>query len=147
MCADGHLLVGDRDEAEDIRAEAQRIIDTGPTPLTEDERLQRRYELTDLLDDLRGCADPVECTFIAGQLLQMSGELALLNEGRWIGSGKWLARHLTEMTDNPAQILASALQTFVALGDKGPMIHAVSDILNQAGGPLTEGFAAKKPLT
>uniref|UniRef100_A0AAU2VEM7 Transposase n=1 Tax=Streptomyces sp. NBC_00003 TaxID=2903608 RepID=A0AAU2VEM7_9ACTN len=59
----------------------------------------RRYALTDALDDLRGCTDPKERTYLVAALLQRASELALLTGGHWLGDGKWLSRRLA--TANP----------------------------------------------
>jgi len=146
MCADGYVLRSFGDEATEIQNEAQTTIDAGPAALTDEERRQRRYRLTDLLDDLRGTSDSVEIVFIAGQLLDMAGELALLSERRWIGAGKWLARHLAAAPDDFANRLADAFRLLLATDDKQPMIKVVSAILDLAGGPLTEGFSAHNPV-
>jgi hypothetical protein len=144
MCADGHVLRSIGDEATEIQVEARTFIDAGPTALTYEESEQRRYRLTALLDDLRGTSDSVEVVFIAGQLLQETGELALLSERRWTGQGKWLARHLAEGPDDFAYRLANAIKVLLATGDKKPMIEGVSSILDLAGGPLTDGFVARR---
>lgn len=146
MCADGYILRDTWEEASYLQLEARAVIDAGPAPLTDEERLQHRYRLTDLLDDLRGSANPVEIIFIAGQLMEMAGELALASERRWTGAGKWLARHLDEAPGDLGNQLASALRSLVATGDKSPMINVVDAVLEMAGGPITEGFVARKPV-
>jgi len=146
MCADGYVLRSLKDEADEIQGEAQKIIDDGPAALTDEEREQRRYRLTDLLDDLRGTSDSAEMVFIASQMLNMAGELALLSERRWTGAGKWLARHLAAAPDQFANRLADAFRMLIATDDKQPMIEVVSAILDLAGGPLTEGFGAHNPV-
>ena len=49
---------------------------------------ERRYHLTDLLDDFDGANDPDEIIFIAGQLIHQAGGLALASQRRWRGTGK-----------------------------------------------------------
>ncbi len=146
MCADGYVLRDAWHEAADLQREARAVIDAGPTALTDEERLQRRYALTDVLDDLRGTSNQVEIIFIEGQLLQMAGELALVSERRWNGAGKWLARHLDDAPGEFADQLAGAFRSLVATGDKQPMISVVEKVLELAGGPITEGFSTSKPV-
>lgn len=55
MCAEGIIVRGQNGLAETIKAEAQALLDAGPTSLTPDERDNYRYALTDLLDDFEGC--------------------------------------------------------------------------------------------
>ena len=146
MCADGYVLRDAWREAADLQREARTVIDAGPAALTDGERLQRRYALTDVLDDLRGSSNQVEIVFIAGQLLQMAGELALVSERRWSGAGKWLARHLDDAPGEFADQLASAFSSLVSTGDKQPMIDVVGEVLELAGGSITEGFGVRKPV-
>jgi hypothetical protein len=146
MCGDGYVLRSFGDEAHEIQNEARKVIDAGPAALTDEEREQRRYRLTDLLDDLLGTSDSVEIVFIANQLLNMAGELALLSQRQWTGGGKWLARHLAAAPDDFANRLADAFRLLMTTDNKQPMIDIVSVILNLAGGPLTEGFGAQSPV-
>jgi len=146
MCADGHVLRSFANEATVIQSEARTVIENGPPALTDEEREQRRYRLTDLLDDFVGSSDTVETAFIASHLVEEAGDLALRSERRWTGTGKWLARHLDAAGDDLAIRLAHGLRTVVSANEKQPLIEAVSAILDLAGGPITEGFVAFKPV-
>lgn len=146
MCADGHVLRSLADEAAEIQGEARRVIENGPPALTDEENAQRRYRLSDLLDDLLGSADSVEIAFIASRLVEGAGDLALRSERRWTGAGKWLARHLDAAPDDVANRLVHGLRTVLSVNDKQPLIESVSAVLDRAGGPLSEGFIAFKPV-
>jgi hypothetical protein len=146
MCADGHVLRDAHDEAGDIQRQARAVIDAGPTPLSDEDRLKYRFALTDQLDDFRGSDDQVEIIFIAGQLLAMAGGLAPVSERRWTGAGKWLARHLDDAPGEFANRLVEALRSLVRTDDKRPMIDVTEVILENAGGPLTEGFITRRPV-
>ena len=146
MCAGGAVLRNLDDEGSAFQTEAQKIIDTGPPALSSDELKQRRYGLTDALDDLRGTTNPAEMAFISGNLLTNAGELVLLSQRRWTGQGKWLARHLSEAPGDFAGLLASSVQALLATGEKQPMIDAVEAILGMVGGPLTEGYRVSGPV-
>ena len=146
MCADGYVLRDVHDEAADVQRQARLVIDAGPAPLSDEDRLKYRYALTDLLDDFRGSNDQVEIIFIAGQLLAMAGDFALVSERRWTGAGKWLARHLDDAPGDFANRLAEALRSLVVTDDKRPMIDVTEEILEGAGGPLPEGFISQRPV-
>jgi len=145
MCADGYVLKDTGGIVSGIQDEARALINAGPPELTVEERDQRRYFLTDLLDDLRGSTDPVETVFIASHLLQTAGALALQSERRWTGAGKWMARHLENSPGDFASRLVAAFSVVLANGDKQPLIDVVSSVLSLAGGPLTEGYGAQAP--
>jgi hypothetical protein len=146
MCADGYVLRSVSDEAREIQVEARQVIDAGPPALSDEEREQRRYRLTDLLDDLSGASEFIEIVFIASHLVHEAGDLALRSERRWTGAGKWLARHLDAAPQGFANRLAEALKVLLVTNDKQPMIEVVRAILDQAGGPIAEGFTAHKPV-
>lgn len=139
MCT-GHVLKDTGGIAGEIQQEAANIIAAGPSELTSDERAQRRYFLTDLLDDLRGTSDPIEELFIGTYLVQTAGILVLQNGRHWNGNGKWLARQLAEVDGEFAAALSQGLRTLTVNGDKQPLIEVVTAVLDAAGGPLTEGY-------
>jgi hypothetical protein len=60
MCGEGRLLIDTDAFGATIRDEARHLIEAGPTPLTDQKREDRRYALTDQLDDLVGCKDEDE---------------------------------------------------------------------------------------
>ena len=146
MCADGYVVRDTAGGAQALQRQARAIIDAGPTPLSDEERVKYRYALTDLLDDFRGSADEVETIFIAAQLLAMAGEVHLASERRWTGAGKWLVRHLNDAPGAFADQLAGAFSTFVTSGNRNAMITVTNEILDAAGGALTEGFVARRPI-
>ncbi len=94
MCADGLLLFDTDGVGARLNDEAQRLAAAGPPPVSAEEIDDRRYAITDLLDDLSGSADQSERLFIATELVGRTGELALAIGGSWSGGGKWLARRL-----------------------------------------------------
>lgn len=145
MCS-GYVIKDFDGVAEEIQRQANTVISAGPAELTPEEREQRRYFLTDLLDDLRGTSDPIETVFIAGHLLQTAGMLVLQSGRHWTGSGKWLARQLEEVDGEFDSRLAEGLRVLVSTGDKNPLIEVVTEILGRAGGPLTEGYGARAAL-
>jgi hypothetical protein len=118
------------------------LLAAGPARPSDEELRQRRYRLTDLLDDLIGCRDPAELTYLAAMLLTIGGELILLSSGQWLDTGKWLARRLTEIDESLAERMISAHVAAVATQDTQPLQHVVTEILERVGGPLQEGFSA-----
>lgn len=139
MCADGALLVDTDGVGARIKTHAKSLVAAGPPPMPVEEIENRRYALTDLLDDLAGCTDPGERLFISTELARRTAELALAVHNTWNGGGKWLARRL----DGVAPGLGARLHTGVqqALdGRTAPLVAAVDDILNLAGGRLWIGY-------
>ena len=111
------------------------VIASGPI-VSPHELDLRRYAITDLLDDLRDAADPLETSVIAFTLFESVAELVLLSNRRWTGTGKYLPRRLREFDDARAESLCAPL-----LGGNIPAFaQAVEHELDIAGGRLHGGF-------
>ena len=143
MCT-GYVLRDVADLADSIQFEAHNIIDAGPPALSVEQINEHRYHLTDLLDDFDGANDPDEIIFIAGQLLQQAGSLALASQRRWRGTGKWMVRQLNEAGSDVAMRLARSFRALVVTGAKFELHEVVLDVLVLVGGPLTDGYQSTR---
>ncbi|MCX5384531.1 nucleotidyltransferase domain-containing protein [Streptomyces sp. NBC_00083] len=142
MCAEGMLLVDTDGLGASLQSEARERWAAGPPPLSGPERDYLRYVLTDLLDDLRGCADPAERVYLVAHMLQRASELVLLVGGVWLGGGKWLSRRLAEAAPDVHRALHEAAAQAIA-GDGTGFAAVVGEVLDLAGGPLWDGYAVK----
>ncbi|WP_055587658.1 nucleotidyltransferase domain-containing protein [Peterkaempfera griseoplana] len=139
MCAEGVLLV-DRDSlGAELQARARARLAAGPPPVSRQELDDHRYRLTDALDDLRGCSDPLERVHLAAELLVRASEFALLAGGHWLGSGKWLSRRLAEADPELHHRLSTAAAG-AAAGSPAALEAVVVEVLGRAGGPLWSGY-------
>jgi hypothetical protein len=117
-------------EPQDHQAASARVLADGPAPLEPAERDHVRYMLTDLLDDyLYTTAD--EKPVLAATLWLDAGSAALSLADHWVGTGKWRLRELRDLDD----VLAE--QWLDARDDPADFARMV---LDQAGGPLFEGY-------
>ncbi|WP_309067586.1 nucleotidyltransferase domain-containing protein [Microbacterium sp.] len=96
----------------------------------------RRYLVTDVLDDLRDAADPLERRVLAVLLFERLGELLLLSHGEWIAAGKHLPRRLRAWDRVRAERLAAPLLA----DDPTGLVIAAETELETLGGRLREGF-------
>lgn len=141
MLATGVALTGPETEA--TQAEASRWIALGPEPWTAEQLDQRRYALTDALDDLVGASNPDERDAVAGQVLLMVAELALNLRVAWQGRGKWVVRQLRSADAELAEDLMLAHREAVATGQVDHLVRSGEAVLDEAGGRLTEGFSIR----
>lgn len=118
-----------------LRRRWQSVLDTGPS-LSAQESAFRRYVITDVLDDLRDAADPLEQQVEAAILFERVSELILLSEGRWIATGKWLPRRLRNLSHERADLLSIPLleRDYATFADR------VDDELDRMGGRVQSGF-------
>jgi hypothetical protein len=141
MCAEGHVLVSRDGAGEHYAAEAAARLAAGPAAPEAELLDLQRYLLTDLLDDFRGCSDPVELAYLSSSLLLATSELLLLVANTWSGSGKWLPRCVTEVdADLPSRLVVA--QRSALDGYRAELEQVVLEVLAHAGGPLTEGYRA-----
>jgi hypothetical protein len=139
MCANGFLLF-DRDGiGTRISAHAKSLAAAGPPPVPVEEIDDRRYALTDLLDDLAGCTDQGERLFICTELARRTAELVLALNAAWNGGGKWLARRLDVTAPGLSTRLHDDVQQALA-GHTSPLVATVDEVLGQAGGRLWVGY-------
>ena len=141
MVATGVQLVGDKSHAESVQAECTKVLAAGPAPLTDAERDNIRYRLTDLLDDLTHVTDSGERTVIATTAWTSAAEQALALGQRWTGNGKWLLRELRALDPELAE------RWLIAHADPTAIAGFIHDVLAQAGGPLFSGYrvAGERP--
>ncbi|WP_431073210.1 nucleotidyltransferase domain-containing protein [Microbacterium phyllosphaerae] len=118
-----------------LRRRWQMILDAGPS-LSAQESAFRRYVITDVLDDLRDAADPLEQQVEAAILFERIAELILLSGGRWIATGKWLPRRLRNFSSERADLLSIPLLD----RDYATFAARVEDELDRAGGRVQSGF-------
>lgn len=140
MYATGLVLVDTDGEAGRARALAEADLRAGPPPLGPETVETKRYALTDALDDLADAGDPVECLAVAGFVLNAAADLLCDHQRAWIGGGKWLPRRLLEADAERGSALLEAHLHLCRSGEPGPMIDAVSEVLDLVGGPLREGY-------
>ncbi|MBY8341242.1 nucleotidyltransferase domain-containing protein [Streptomyces spinosirectus] len=139
MCADGLLLFDTDGLGARLAAQARQLTAAGPPPVPAEEIEDRRYAITDLLDDLAGSHDHSELLFIATELVRRTGELALAVGGSWDGGGKWLARRLETTAPGLSARLHHGLREVLG-GTVEPLVAVVDEVLGQAGGRLWVGY-------
>jgi len=140
MCAHGVILFSNDDIAETRQRQARSLWAQGPPPLRPDELDEKRYRLSDLLDDYEGTHDDAELTFIVASLIEDAAELELSVNGQWLGTGKWLARQLRQYDSDLAIRLSAAAALALGKVERRSLSVVVTEVLNRAGGPLSSGY-------
>ncbi|MBV9022317.1 MAG: nucleotidyltransferase domain-containing protein [Streptomycetaceae bacterium] len=139
MCAAGTLLADSDGVGTRLADEARALLAAGPPEATLAEIEDRRYALTDLLDDLAACTDEGERLFIVTELATRTAQLVLMLKSSWLGSGKWLARELDQQAPGLAHRLDAAVRQAL-VGFSGALVGLAEEVLTQAGGRLWAGY-------
>lgn len=142
MVAASVVLVDVAGAAGTLQAEAAGLLAAGPRRPDAEELAARRYALTCLLDDMAGCDDEAELAFLAGEVLREVGELALLVDGEWLGTGKGLPRRLAEHDPDLLERLVNGHRHVVVYGDTAVLHKGAVDVLVRAGGARLVGHRA-----
>ena len=133
LLTDG-VVVSDRGVSDTLIANTRTLLAAGPAP-TRAELDQRRYAVTNTLDDLMDAADSAEVAVLAGLLFQRLAEFLLLAGGRWIASGRWLLIRLRELDAAFADSLGAALVAH----DRSALEALTLQALEPYGGRLMDG--------
>jgi hypothetical protein len=146
MVADGRLVGPVTTGAETLRSEALGLLAKGPPPLAAERRDALRYEITDLIDDLRDRRTPQEMLAIGAALHQRLADLTLLGRGHWTGSGKWIPRLLAALDESLSRDFDEAFRRLFAEGRADLLIAFAEAELGRHGGPLFEGDRREAPV-
>lgn len=137
ILVDGIVIRGGP-ELDELRGRWRATLATGPE-VDRSDLATRRYLITNLLDDLRDAADPLERQVVAANLFEKTGELMLITGGHWIGLGKYLPRRLRELSGQRTERLSDPLLR----GDLETFADRVEAELNLAGGRVQAGFVRR----
>jgi hypothetical protein len=126
---------------ETLQIRSKALLNSKPT-FSEQDRDTYRFQITDLLDDLKGCLPGSHEFFAtAGELHRKLTEFILLSRGHWIGSGKILIRLLESCDPKMTEFLFQSFKSFNLDKIEG----CVREVLHPYGGPLWVGFRSDAP--
>ena len=147
MVIEGENILAASTQHQQLLALAQASHAAGPPPLDTNNLRQRRYAITNALEDLADSRHPGEAMAVACSLYGMLADLHLRAAGQWSGGGKHLFRRLhahdavvAAQLDGAQRLLASDLPA-------GQQAYAqvAGAILAPAGGPLLAGYELPAP--
>lgn len=147
MFGDGVLLLDRDGVGRRTQEDARARLHAGPPPLSVEELEDRRYLISDLLDDLAGSADRDELIFIANRLLTAVAELTLAMQRRWQSHGKWLLRRLRDADPDTCGNLLLGYRQLVCAANPTMFTTAAQSVLDRAGGRMLAGYRRNAPVT
>lgn len=127
-----------------LKKQAAEILGTPPT-LDAQQLANRRFHLTDLLDDLNDPRNQDERLAILQELYLQMGEFYLLANGQWIGSGKNLIRKIKEYNPKMAQDFTESFAEAYATPTQPKLDNLALNILNAHGGKLWADYHSDAP--
>jgi hypothetical protein len=143
MVAEGRS-VGPRPAfAERLRAQARAGLAAGPPPFKPEQLDLFRYHITDRINDLRDEREPAEVVATGVWLYDALASLILRGRGRWMGTGKWIPRHLKAFDPGLERRFSTAFEALFARCDAGPVIALAEAELAPHGGLLFDGYRSE----
>ena len=140
MIAHGILIAQDSEFGINLQKQAISLLESKPQ-LDNNALLNRRFHITDSLDDLKGSKNTHEFIAIKYNLYQQLAEFYLLSNGNFIGSGKQLARQLEKVNS----IVADDFYNVFSKDDVEAIEAFTIHILEPFGGLLWDGFKLEAP--
>lgn len=127
-----------------LKQEANSLLRDGPPSWSLQTIENKRYFLTDALDDFIGSTNRGESLCIANTIGESLHEFVLRTNGHWVGSSKWIIRALKEYDQQFASEYVDAFEQFYRKDEKNPIVKLVDTVLDGHGGRLFEGFSMGK---
>jgi hypothetical protein len=124
---------------------ANEIIARGPPRWDDDKFRRSRYEITNLVDDLRSPRSRVELTATGVALYGVIADHFLLGRGQWSARGKSVPRRLESVAPAFAARFNEAFDLLFASGRTDAVIQLSAEVLEPDGGWLFDGFKAVAP--
>lgn len=147
MAIEGENILAAGPYYRQLLALAQARHAAGPRPLDTGNLRQRRYAITNALEDLVDSRDAAEAMAVACSLYGMLADLHLRAAGQWSGGGKHLFRRLHAYDASIALQLDAAQRLLASDLPAGQQAYAqvTGAILAPAGGFLLEGYELPAP--
>ncbi|WP_312439924.1 nucleotidyltransferase domain-containing protein [Janthinobacterium sp.] len=147
MMIEGENILAASAQHAELLALAQATHAAGPPPLDTNNLRQRRYAITNALEDLVDSRHPGEAMAVACGLYGMLADLHLRAAGQWSGGGKHLFRRLHAHDAAIALQLDGAQRLLASDLPAGQQAYAqvAGAILAPAGGPLLAGYELPAP--
>lgn len=133
-------IIKDHTKITEVKSKAEKFIEDGPAPLSEQFINASRYFMYDLLDDFQDSQIREEELITLNTITIQLVDFILRLNSQWSGRGKGLARAFKKYDEQLYNRFFESLDAYYKRGEKKPLINFVNDIYKPLGGPLFDGF-------
>jgi hypothetical protein len=126
---------------------AKTILDEGPPRWSEKDLNNSRYEITDLIDDLRDPRSTQELHATATLLYPTLANHYFRGKGEWSAKGKALSRRLSAIDTDLADRFHNSFRKLFSENSVHAVIELAEEILEPYGGLLFDGYKLEAPKT
>ncbi len=145
MISEGHEVPGATTLTASLKALARETLHEGPPDLAADELEERRYHISELIDDIREPRSKHEMFASAALVYNELADFHFRTRRGWAGSGKAIVRRMKKDDPTFARRFSEAFETLFTTGQTARVIELASEILSPHGGFLFDGFRRNVP--
>lgn len=147
MVAEGIEIPAPSDVSRALKQQAATLLATGPPALDSESEQRRRYEITDLLDDVRDARSYEELVGTGARLYERLADYHLRRGGLWSAKGKAIPRTLRRANPDLCTNYCRSFDRLFKLGNPIDVIKLTEELLHPSGGPLFDGYRSDAPPT
>ncbi len=140
----GEALLPGNPMATEMQQRAKAVLAAGPEPLQEEQKKQKRYAISQLLNELRAPRNHGEAMGSLSVLHETMADFYLRTSGHWSASGRAIPKALQaidpDFTKRWQRVFTSAF-----MGDRSGLPGLVDEVLEPSGGLLFDGCIRKTP--
>lgn len=145
MVVEGIEIPSPNELSRRLKQRAAEVLTAGPPALDEDTERRMRYFVSDLVDDLRSPRSRDELAAAGARLYEQLADYHLRRRGHWSGKGKAIPRVLRRVDAELSAAYCEAFDTLFTQSDATAVIRLAESLMQEAGGPLFEGYRAEAP--
>lgn len=146
MIREGHEIPGATALSAEAKQLANDVLKDGPPKLSSEEVEDRRYHISELIDDLREPRSRHELIAAASRAYGELADFYCRSHGHWTGAGKGLLKRLKTIDPALARRYSEAFDHLFQHGQPGPVIQLTEDMLAPFGGFLFDAYRREAPF-
>lgn len=145
MVAEGLETPGPSPFSEKLKEMAAEVLRLGPIPLSEEEILERRYHISELLDDIREPRSRQELNAAACSVYSELADFFFRSRGLYSSRGKAILKRLKKSDPAFFRRFTEAFDILFAVGRAEKVIELGEELLASKGGVLFDGYRRVAP--
>jgi hypothetical protein len=146
MITEGHEVPAATSLTAEMKVLSQATLQEGPPALTEEDLHDRRYHISEILDDMREPRNRQELAATATLLYNELADLYLRTRRGWTGTGKNLVKRMKRADPAFARKFTEAFDDVFMTGSSTLVIAMAEEMLSLHGGLLFEGYHRFVPV-
>ena len=146
MVVEGHEIPAATPMTDTMKALAKTALEEGPPPLSVDDLQDRRYHISEIIDDMREPRNRQELMATATLLYNELADFYFRTRRGWTGTGKSLVKRMKRTDPAFARNFCEAFDDVFSTGQTVKVIAMAEQLMSEHGGLLFEGYRRDVPL-